>query len=50
MTYSSKRGLSNVIAKYKILTEQSIDIEETREYFRVAVPLIRNKLYAGIDH
>jgi LytS/YehU family sensor histidine kinase len=50
MAYSSKRGLSNVIAKYKILTEQSIDIEETREYFRVAVPLIRNKLYAGIDH
>lgn len=50
VAFSSKKGLSNVVAKYRILIGQNIGIEETRDCFRVAVPLIKNNLYGAIDH
>lgn len=49
VAFSSKKGLSNVVAKYRILIGQNIGIEETGDCFRVAVPLIKNNLYGAID-
>jgi len=41
--FSNKKGLLNIITKYKILANQDIKIEETGGYFRVSVPLIKTR-------
>jgi hypothetical protein len=46
---SNKTGLNNIISKYKLLNQPDIVIEETSKYFKVMVPLIKNKEYAGIN-
>ncbi|ULQ54196.1 sensor histidine kinase [Flavihumibacter fluvii] len=46
---SNKMGLNNIISKYRILSQRGINIEETGTEFKVIVPLLKNKDYAGID-
>lgn len=41
--FSNKKGLLNIITKYKILANQDVKIEETGGYFRVSVPLIKTR-------
>lgn len=48
--YSNKKGLANIIAKYKFLNQPDIQIEETPDHFCVRVPLIKSKYHAGIDY
>lgn len=48
--YSNKKGLANIIAKYKFMNQPDIRIEETPDRFCVRVPLIKNKYHAGIDY
>jgi sensor histidine kinase YesM len=40
---SSKIGLSNISAKYKLLNQQDIIINETEQEFTVLIPLIKNE-------
>jgi hypothetical protein len=40
---SNKKGLANIISKYKLLEEPEIDITETDSKFRVVIPLIKKK-------
>lgn len=47
---SNKMGLKNISAKYKLMKLQDILIEQTAEYFIVAVPLIKTEDYAYIDN
>jgi len=46
---SNKTGLNNIISKYKLLNQAEIMIQETETDFRVTVPLIKSKNYAGIN-
>jgi Histidine kinase len=46
---SNKTGLNNIVSKYKLLNQPDIVIEEGANYFKVIVPLIKNKDYAGIN-
>jgi LytS/YehU family sensor histidine kinase len=41
--FSSKMGLVNISAKYQLLNQPDIIINETSEYFQVMVPLINHK-------
>ncbi|MBK5286519.1 MAG: histidine kinase, partial [Bacteroidia bacterium] len=34
-------GLQNIVNRFKYLTQRSVDIEQTREYFRVSLPLLK---------
>ena len=38
---SHNLGLTNIAAKYKLLNQPDIHIEQTNEYFKVSVPLIK---------
>ncbi|MCG2617283.1 histidine kinase [Terrimonas sp. NA20] len=40
---SNKVGLSNIIAKYRLLNYPDIEVSETADEFRVVLPLIKNK-------
>jgi len=39
---STKIGLANIMAKYKLLNQEEIIVKETDQYFTVLVPLIKN--------
>jgi len=39
---STKIGLANIMAKYKLLNQEEIIVKETDKYFTVLVPLIKN--------
>ena len=43
---SNKMGLKNISAKYKLLKQGNIDVQETAEQFRVIIPLIKTGNYA----
>jgi sensor histidine kinase YesM len=47
--FSNKMGLKNIAAKYKLLKQQVIEIEETSVHFRVSIPLIKIEDYAHTD-
>ncbi|WP_458865261.1 hypothetical protein, partial [Enterococcus faecium] len=44
---SNKTGLNSISSKYKLLNQPDISIEETVTHFKVTIPLIKNKDYAG---
>jgi len=46
---SSRKGLNNIISKYKLLNQPDIIINETGSHFRVLIPLIKTKTYAGLN-
>ncbi len=41
--HSTKVGLENIKTRYRLFTEQTVDIMETEEYFMVALPLVGAK-------
>lgn len=47
---SGKIGLSNIIAKYKLLQQPEVEIKETENEFTVIIPLIKTEEYASINH
>ncbi|MBS1948653.1 MAG: histidine kinase [Bacteroidetes bacterium] len=47
--FSNKMGLKNISAKYALMKQQNIVIEETTELFRVIIPLIKTESYAHTD-
>jgi LytS/YehU family sensor histidine kinase len=46
---SNKKGLSNIISKYKLLEQPEIAIRETATHFKVIIPLIKKKNYESAD-
>lgn len=42
---SNKLGLKTIRSKYELLKKDPIQIEETPEYFKVILPLIKNNIY-----
>lgn len=40
IVYSSGMGLNNIASRYKLLSEEEIDIEENEDYFIVKIPLL----------
>jgi LytS/YehU family sensor histidine kinase len=42
---SSKLGLKTIRSKYELIKKEAIQIEETQEYFKVTLPLIKNNIY-----
>jgi hypothetical protein len=46
---SSKKGLSHIQSKYKLLKQPEITIQHADAYFRVTVPLIKSIYHAGIN-
>jgi hypothetical protein len=42
---SNKLGLKTIRSKYELLKKEPIQIEETPEYFKVILPLIKNNIY-----
>ena len=47
---SDKMGLNNIIAKYELLHQPTIEIKETNKEFIVIVPLIKAEEYESIHH
>jgi hypothetical protein len=43
---SNKKGLHNIVTKYRLLNQPEVEIQQTQTKFRVVVPLIKNKAYA----
>lgn len=37
---STGTGLRNIIARYRLLTDKTVQIESSQEYFVVSLPLI----------
>lgn len=47
---SGKVGLSNIVAKYKLLRQPEIDIWETQTEFTVRIPLIKSPVHERVHH
>lgn len=47
---SHQVGLRNIFAKYQLLTNATVEIQETESAFVVALPLIKKPVYEGVDH
>jgi sensor histidine kinase YesM len=46
---SDKTGLSNIVAKYRLLKQRRINIRQTEGKFEVIIPLIRQESYSFIE-
>lgn len=46
---SHKKGLQNIISKYRLLNQPAIAIEETPSHFQVTIPLIKKTHHAGTN-
>jgi sensor histidine kinase YesM len=43
--FSNKMGLKNIISKYNLLNQGSVQVTESGETFSVSIPIIKNKYY-----
>ncbi len=47
---STKVGINNIKGRYRLFTQQEVIIEETKQYFKIGVPLLNDKTYAYSDN
>jgi LytS/YehU family sensor histidine kinase len=46
---SHKKGLQNILSKYRLLHQQQVIIQQTTDTFQVTIPLIQPDVYETLD-